>query len=106
MQTLRKKKRHGKNRFAFFTERPKLSLLCLVIGFIACAEATSELLQLDCIERDWNTVFARQDVDITGLELAVTEAADMTRLLVAVSEETKQGLKSSFLAYLDYLTCE
>ena len=40
--------------------------------------------------------------------MAVTDSSstDMTRLVVAISEETSEDETNSYLAYLDYLTCE
>lgn len=33
-------------------------------------------------------------------------STDMTRLLVAISDENSEDERNSYLAYLDYLTCE
>ena len=79
--------------------------MCSIVSGV---RAAGELLQLDCIERDWFTVFGKQFSDITSFEMAVTDSisTDMTRLVVAISEETSEDETNSYLAYLDYLTCE
>ena len=89
------------NRHAVFT-----TFILLLI--LQVANGNGELLQLDCLERDWYTVFGKKDYDITSVEMTVTDTAStgMTRILVAFAEESLDEERNSYLAYLDYLTCE
>ena len=93
---------------AFFASKSLASLILLMFSIVGSVHAAGEMLQLDCIERDWFTVFGKQSSDITSFEMAVTDSTstDMTRLVVAISEETREAETNSYLAYVDYLTCE
>ena len=52
-------------------------------------------------------MFGKQDSDITSVEMDVTSSDGFERILVAISEKSRDGDEySSYLAYLDYLTCE
>ena len=64
-------------------------------------------MPLDCLERDWFTVFGRNDFDVTNIEMAVADTSSgLTRLLVSVSDWDGNSVRNSKLAYVDYETCE
>ena len=64
-------------------------------------------MPLNCLERDWFTVFGRNDFDVTNIEMAVTDTSSgLTRLLVSVSDWDGISTRNSKLAYLDYESCE
>jgi len=64
-------------------------------------------MQLSCLERDWFTLFARDDHDVTSLEIAVTDpSSGFDRLLIAVADWDGNEDRSSQLAYIDYVNCE
>jgi len=79
----------------------------LIILFEIRAVNAQTGLQLDCIERDWFTIFGRNRFDVTSMEIAVSdEWSGMTRLLIAITDWDGEDDRSSKLAYLDYSTCE
>ena len=55
-------------------------------------------------------MFGKQDSDITSVEMTVTSSDGMDRILIAISEKSREDSDgsnyNSYLAYLDYLTCE
>ena len=53
-------------------------------------------IQLSCLERDWFTVFARANYDVTSLEIAATDSySGLNRLLIAFTEWDGKNERSS-----------
>lgn len=65
-----------------FSARYLLTLLALLLTVSRASE-----LQLDCLQRDWFTVFAKDGADVADFHIATTEPqSGLTRLAIALKE--------------------
>ena len=84
--------------------------LIIILAAICCGsfvQASEKLLA--CLERDFLSLYAKENYSITELDIAMPEGAntrDMNRVLIALSDWDGLGLRNSHLAYVDYKNCQ
>ncbi len=80
-------------------KRPKRGMLCVFIAAMSALLIQTTLatdIPLKCLERDWFTLFARKDYDVTSLEIAVTDdASGLSRILMAVDDWDRRDKRNS-----------
>lgn len=53
---------------------------------------TAYAIQLDCLQRDWFTLFAKNSFDVTSMEIATTENfSGLERLAILLTDSDESG---------------
>ena len=105
------RKRGSQNRKAVTYSGLLTALGSIAMLFIGSVIAQTEK-QLACLERDWLTLLARADSDITSLDISTNDAIttlgeDFSTVFISVQDWNRdQNKRNSHLAYMDYSVCE